>query len=124
MRILPWILLWFATALAEAQAGPNVQAGQALALEACSACHHVMPEQRMPAPVYNPDEHVNVVAPTFAAIAAKYANRPSALRRLIVTPVHPMREQNWDPADLVAVIGFIQSLQPPVPTPRPEPVTP
>jgi hypothetical protein len=43
-------------------------------------------------------------------IARKYARRPAALRRFILNPVHPMPEQNWDPADLTAVVAFILSL--------------
>ncbi len=124
MRTFLWVPLWVASAFAEAQAGPNAQAGQTLAIAACGACHQVMPEQPSPAPVYNPDEQVSVAAPSFAAISDKYAHRSSSLRRIIVNPPHPMREQNWDPADLETVIDFIQSLQPPVPIPRPDPVAP
>jgi hypothetical protein len=124
MQILFFTLLWAASAVAEVHAAQNVQAGQALAIDACSACHQVIPDQEPPASVFNPDENLNVLAPSFLVIADKYAHRPSALRRIITSPVHPMREQNWDPTDLATVIDFIQSLQPPMPTPRPEPVTP
>lgn len=110
MRILFPTILWIAATIVGAQAAQNVRAGRALAIDACSACHQVTPDQKSRLPVFNPDEYANVAAPPFRAIAAKYARRPLALRRIILNPVHPMPEQNWDPADLTAVITFIQSL--------------
>lgn len=110
MRILLLTVLWIAVATVGAQAAQNVRAGRALAIDACSACHQVTPDQKPRPPVFNPDEYVNVAAPSFRAIATKYARRPMALRRIILNPVHPMPEQDWDPADLTAVVTFIQSL--------------
>jgi len=43
-------------------------------------------------------------------IAKKYVRRRSALRHLILNPVHPMPEQHRDPDDLTGVITFIKSL--------------
>lgn len=110
MRILVLTVIGLAMGTAGLHAAPNLVAGRALAIDACSACHQVTTAQKPVSPVYNPDEHVSIAAPTFQAIAAKYARRPSALRRFILDPVHPMPEQRWNPADLNAVVAFIQSL--------------
>jgi mono/diheme cytochrome c family protein len=110
-------VIWIGSAVTGAQAAQNVRAGRELAIDACSACHQVTPDQKPRLPVFNPDEYAHVVAPPFIAIAVKYSHRPWALRRFILAPVHPMPEQNWDPADLTAVIAFILSLEhaPPIP---------
>ena len=104
-------VMWIGATLVGAQAAQNVRAGRDLAIEACSACHQVTPDQKPRPAVFNPDEYASVAAPSFGAVAAKYAHRPWALRRVILNPVHPMPEQNWDPADLTAVVAFIQSLK-------------
>jgi mono/diheme cytochrome c family protein len=111
MRILILALIGLAAGITGSYATPNFQAGRDLAIDACSACHQVRADQSPRSPVFNPDEYVSVAAPTFQAIAAKYARRPSALRLFILNPIHPMPEQNWDPDDLTAVIAFIRSLR-------------
>ena len=116
MRVLLGMFFGLAATIAGAHAAPSIQAGRELAIDACSACHQVTPDQKPRPPVFNPDEYAAVAAPTFGSIAAKYARRPSALRRFILNPVHPMPEQNWDPDDLTAVVAFIESLQPASPT--------
>jgi mono/diheme cytochrome c family protein len=118
MRILICTLTWLMGAAVGAQAAQNVRAGRELAVQACSACHQVTSDQKPRMAVFNPDEYANVAAPPFRKIAAKYARRPLALRQFILNPVHPMPEQNWDPADLTAVVTFIQSLRHTAPTPR------
>jgi cytochrome c551/c552 len=110
MRLLLSTLVLLIGAVVGAQAAQNVRAGRELAVEACSACHQVTSDQKPRTAVFNPDEYANVVAPPFSKIATKYARRPLALRRFILNPVHPMPEQNWDPADLTMVVTFIQSL--------------
>lgn len=115
MRTLMGALLCASLMMTGAQAAGNVGAGRALAVDACSACHQVTARQKTPPPVFNPEEGVDVAAPSFPVIAKKYARRPSALRHIILSPPHPMREQLWDRADLAAVVAFIQSLRVPVP---------
>ena len=110
MRILFCAVLWIGATVCGAEAAQNIRAGRALAIDACSACHQVTPDQKPRPPVFNPEEYANVSAPAFDRIAAKYSGRPWALRRFILNPVHPMPEQNWDPTDLTAVVAFIQSL--------------
>ena len=107
MRILHFTGIWIAAMVVGAHAAQNVRAGRELAIGACSACHQVTPDQKPRPPVFNLEEQVSLAAPSFEAIAAKYAHRPAALRRIITDPVHPMPEQNWDPDDLTAVIAFI-----------------
>jgi mono/diheme cytochrome c family protein len=111
-RFLLCTLVWITVTVTGAQAAQNIRAGRELAIQACSACHQVTADQKPRPPVFNPEEYANVAAPTFVAVAAKYARRPWALRRFILNPVHPMPEQNWDPADLTSVVAFIQSLSP------------
>jgi mono/diheme cytochrome c family protein len=111
LLILTGFLFWGSFAAGSAQAAQNERVGRELAIDACSACHQVTPGQQPRPPVFDPDEYVHVAAPPFTAIAAKYAQRPWALRRFILLPRHPMPEQNWDPADLTAVINFILSPQ-------------
>ena len=118
MRVLLYTLAWLVGMQAGSQAAQNVRAGRELAIQACSACHQVTPDQKPRMPVFNPEEYANVVAPPFRKIAAKYARRPYALRHFILNPVHPMPEQSWDPTDLTAVVAFIQSLAHVVPASR------
>jgi mono/diheme cytochrome c family protein len=118
IRLTFYAVLWIGAMACGAQAAQNIRAGRELAIDACSACHRVTPDQKPRPPVFNPEEYANVAAPAFSAIAEKYARRPLALRRFILNPVHPMPEQNWDPADLTAVVAFIQSLRHAAPAPR------
>ena len=118
MRIFVYTSAWLVGANVAVQAAQNFRAGRELAIQACSACHQVTSDQKPRMPVFNPEEYANVAAPPFRRIATKYARRSLALRNFILNPIHPMPEQNWDPADLTAVVAFIQSLGKPVPKPR------
>ena len=114
MRFLAiiWLSALFSLGVASAAtAAGDSEAGRTLAIDACSACHRVTPGQTRPAPVLDPDEGVSIQAPDFTWIARKYARRPRALRRYIQAPVHPMREQVWDPGDLDAVVTFIRTIR-------------
>jgi hypothetical protein len=44
-------------------------------------------------------------------IAAARGNDADHLRRTILAPPHPMREQQWSETDLKAVVAYIQSLR-------------
>lgn len=96
---------------ATAMAAGDIATGRTLAIDACSACHKVSAGQTRPAPILDPDEGVSIQAPDFTWIAKKYARRPRALRRYIQAPVHPMREQIWDAADLDDVVAFIRTIR-------------
>jgi mono/diheme cytochrome c family protein len=109
MRYVLAVFLWLGVT-ATAQAASDAGLGRAIAIEACSACHQVMPHQKQPDPVPNPDEGISIAAPDFSSIARKYASRPRALRSYIAAPVHPMREQMWIPEDLDAVVAFIGTI--------------
>ncbi|OAI44679.1 hypothetical protein AYO42_04480 [Rhizomicrobium sp. SCGC AG-212-E05] len=109
MRYVLAAFFWLGVT-ASAQAAGDARLGRGIAIEACSACHKVMPHQKQPDPVLNPDEGIRITAPDFSSIARKYARRPRALRDYIEAPTHPMREQMWDPEDLDAVVAFIQTL--------------
>jgi cytochrome c551/c552 len=104
-----------------AYASEVTEEGHILATYTCSACHQVSDGQRLPPPVLNPDEGIRVPAPTFRQIAQKYRGRASSLRRMIVNPRHPMREQEFIESDLLALVTYIQSLDASSPRTRPEP---
>ena len=87
------------------------EAGKALAIEACGACHQVIPTQKRPAPVANPDEGVPTQAPTFTAIAERCAPADQ-LRAKIANPHYPMREQALGALDLDSLAAYIRSLAP------------
>jgi cytochrome c551/c552 len=84
--------------------------GRDLAIQGCSACHQVTSDQKRPRPVFDPDQAMSVVPPSFMEIAGKYRGRANGLRHFIRDPKHPMPEQEWDARDLRAVVGYIQSL--------------
>jgi mono/diheme cytochrome c family protein len=94
-----------------APASASPEAGKALAIEACGACHQVIPTQKRPAPVANPDEGVPTQAPTFTAIAERCASADQ-LRAKIANPHYPMREQALGALDLDSLAAYIRSLAP------------
>ena len=102
-------LVLSAALFAAAATADQVDHGRAVAVEACSACHKVTAAQPSPPPVADTDERAYVPAPSFASIARGKAS-DAALRRAITDPKHPMREQDWLPADLGAVVAYIRSL--------------
>jgi len=93
-----------------AAAPPVALRGRTLAIQACSACHQVTETQSPSAPVLNPDTLEHVPAPSFAEIAHKYGRNTKALRAFIRAPAHPMREQQFLPHDLDAIVVYIRSL--------------
>ena len=88
----------------------SIAHGKEIATEACSACHQVAAEQLLPPPVSDPDEHTMVAAPSFYDIARAHGADADYMRNKILLPQHPMRAQDWNDADLKAVIDYIQSL--------------
>ena len=108
--LIPCIVLASGVTILGAQAATGVPEGRVIAVEACSACHQVLPDQKPPPPVFDRDEDRNVPAPSFADIARKYRGKPRQLRAFITAPLHPMREQDWDRVDLDAVADYIGSL--------------
>jgi mono/diheme cytochrome c family protein len=87
-----------------------VDLGKDRAIESCSACHQVTADQKLPAPVPNPDQLEMVAAPSFASIAAAYEGKDRELRAFIKTPQHPMKEQQFLDSDLDAIIAYIHSV--------------
>jgi mono/diheme cytochrome c family protein len=92
--------------------------GQALAKEACSACHQVAPGQVHPPLVANPDEGSKISAPSFMEIA-KLCLAEGDLHAKITNPHYPMREQLLTPVDVDALSRYIRSLAPGAPCPLP-----
>jgi mono/diheme cytochrome c family protein len=100
------------TVLAAASApAASIDNGRQLAVEACSACHMVVPQQKRPAPVAEGLEGAHVEAPTFVEIAERCLT-PQDLRARIVNPHYPMREQEFMPLDLDNLAAYIRSLSP------------
>lgn len=85
--------------------------GRQAAIADCSACHRVTRQQKPPAPVTDPDEATTVTAPGFDIIAHRYRGRPRALAQVIRAPRHPMREQQFIPEELKAIVDYIESLR-------------
>ena len=105
------ILILFLGLVGPARAANLVAEGlQAAELE-CSACHQVAKKQRPPGPVYDPDEAINVGAPSFDMIARRYAGRNADLKAFIQAPRHPMREQQFTREDLATISAYITSLR-------------
>ncbi|MBS0274012.1 MAG: c-type cytochrome [Proteobacteria bacterium] len=98
------------SAMQAAQAEPaEVAHGRQRAIEYCSGCHQVTHQQPQPAAVPNPDEMVQVAAPSFAAISVKYKGHEKDLRAFIEAPLHPMKEQEFPDHDLDAIIAYIKA---------------
>jgi len=70
----------------------------------------VTADQKLPAPVPNPDQLEMVVAPSFASIAVAYKGKDRELRAFIRTPQHPMKEQQFLDSDLDAIVAYIHSV--------------
>ena len=98
-------------ALAPAQAASSNQEGRKDAVAYCSACHRVTKDQKQPPAVFDPDEARSLEAPSFDVIATRYSGRADALRHFIRAPRHPMREQQFLPQDLRAIVRYIASLR-------------
>jgi hypothetical protein len=73
----------------------------------------VKASQAIPPPVADPDSATQIPAPSFLDIAASRGDDPDHLRRVILAPPHPMREQQWSETDLKAVVAYIRSLRKP-----------
>ena len=87
------VLLCLAALGANHAARASIEAGKALAIEACSACHQGIPTQKKPAP----------------AIAA-LCLPADQLRLKIASPHYPMREQMFSGMDLESLAAYIGSL--------------
>jgi mono/diheme cytochrome c family protein len=103
------LLIMLATSTASSASALS-DIGRERAVESCSACHRVTRDQKMPAPVPNPDQLEMVVAPSFASIATAYEGKDRALRAFIETPQHPMKQQQFLDSDLDAIIAYIHSV--------------
>jgi mono/diheme cytochrome c family protein len=110
-RIIGATLLCLGSPALTGAAPASPEAGKALAIEACGACHQVIPTQKRPAPVANPDEGVPTQAPTFTTIAERCAPADQ-LRAKIANPHYPMREQALGAIDLDSLAAYIRSLAP------------
>ena len=100
-----------ASVLRQADAASSIQQGKHDAIADCSACHRVTQDQIMPPPISNPDEARSAEAPSFDVIARRYFGRRRKLIDFIDTPEHPMREQQFLPRDLKAIVDYIGSLR-------------
>ncbi len=96
-------------------AGLTAADGKSLAQQYCSACHRVTQEQAQP-----PDVVVDTgsgpetfQAPNFARIAARTDRTEAQLRERILNPHYPMREQQFIPEELDAIVAYILSLRAP-----------
>ncbi len=96
-------------------AGLTAADGESLAQQYCAVCHRVTKEQALP-----PDVVVDTgtgpetfQAPSFARIAARTDRTEAQLRERILNPHYPMREQQFIPEELDAIVTYILSLRAP-----------
>jgi cytochrome c len=87
--------------------------GRWLAREYCAACHRTAKDQPPPPDVaFDTGSGIEkVAAPSFAHIAARVDRSEAELRRLILVPHYPMREQQLLPDELDAILAYILSLR-------------
>ena len=90
----------------------QIEMGKSFAIEACSACHQVRPGQKPPPPVFDSNEQMDVIAPSFMEIARTHGVDVKYLRKHITEPEWPMREQMLDEYYLEDIIAYIGSLKP------------
>jgi len=90
----------------------QIARGKGYAIEACSACHQVRPGQKPPPPVFDSNEQMDVIAPSFMQIARTPGLDVKYLRKHITEPEWPMREQMLDEYYLQDIIAYIESLEP------------
>jgi mono/diheme cytochrome c family protein len=100
---------------AAAAGGLTAADGKSLAQQYCTACHRVTQEQAQP-----PDVVVDTgsgpetfQAPSFGRIAARADRTEAQLRERILNPHYPMREQQFIPEELDAIVAYILSLRAP-----------
>src|SRR6185312_11340588 len=96
----------------EAATKKQIAMGKGFAIEACSACHQVRPGQKPPPPVFDSNEQMDVIAPSFMEIARTHGVDVKYLRKHITEPEWPMREQMLDEYYLEDIIAYIGSLGP------------
>jgi mono/diheme cytochrome c family protein len=100
-----------AATAAQSKVISRVEQGRLNAIEACSACHQVRPEQPPRPPVHDDNFDMDVQPPSFMAIAASHGTDVEYLRKHIRQPEWPMREQWLDEEYLRDIILYIQSLK-------------
>lgn len=77
--------------------------GRQLAVDLCSGCHLVTPEQRGP---------VVDGVPAFAVLAADPAITDERLRNFIIDPHPPMPRVSLTAPELEAIVAYIRSMKP------------
>lgn len=109
-------LVTFAIAIAIASSAcartDSVKQGRLNAIDACSACHQVRPEQAPRPPVHDGNYDMDVPAPSFMEIARNHGTDIVYLRKHITEPEWPMREQMFEEQYLRDIIAYIRSLEP------------
>ncbi|HWA88784.1 MAG TPA: cytochrome c [Rhizomicrobium sp.] len=90
----------------------SVRQGRLNAIDACSACHQVRPEQAPMPPVHDGNYDMDVSAPSFMEIARNHGTDIAYLRKHITEPEWPMREQMFEEQYLRDIIAYIRSLEP------------
>jgi len=96
-----------------AQGAGSIAHGCTKAIAYCSACHKVTDTQAQPPQVYDREADDHIQAPSFATIAAKYANNEVGLSAFVHLPQYPMPAQELSPTDLADLSAYIFSLRTP-----------
>ena len=113
-----WMLSWsilgvLATMPSQAGATSPEDTGRTLAVDYCSACHRVSPEQA-PRPKLTVDTGSGMQefeVPSFWQIANRPDRNSEYLHKVIQAPHYPMREQLFIPDELDQLVAYIMSLK-------------
>ena len=112
--MLTWTYLGMLMSATPAQADASPEdAGRALALDYCSACHRVSSEQ-VPPPKVTVDTgsgSQEYEAPSFRQVATRPGRDANYLRAFIQAPHYPMPEQLFIPEELEQIVNYILSLK-------------
>ena len=90
------VAVLFAATAANGRVITQVEQGRLNAIEACSACHQVRPEQPPRPPVHDDNFDMDVQPPSFMEIASTHGTYVEYLRKHITDPEWPQCEQMLD----------------------------
>ena len=110
LGIMATTVLFAATAV-NGRVITQVEQGRLNAVEACSACHQVRPEQPPRPLVHDDNFDMDVQPPSFMEIAKGHGTDVEYLRKHITEPEWPMREQMLNDEYLRDIILYIQTLK-------------
>lgn len=92
--------------------GKVIAQGKAVARLACASCHQIEIGQAEPPPVFIPRHGIEVLAPSFMALAIDCDRDAATLRRAVAIPHFSDKQQAYLTEELDALAAYILSLRP------------